>query len=94
MVATCRHIEDPRRRCFHPGRLWDAIHPVALHGSGGSDCSGAATQGGDGSAGSGGRKSEAVPPLPRCLRSKGYFRLAHEPQRRWLWSTAGEPHVC
>ena len=90
IVAACRHIADPRRRCFHPGRLWTAIHPAARPGSGSRDCSGAASQGEDDSTGSGSRKSEVVPPLPRCLRSKGFFRLAHEPRRRWQWSTAGE----
>lgn len=27
--------------------------------------------------------------LPQVLRSKGFFRLAHRPDVRWQWSTAG-----
>lgn len=55
----------------------------------GSASGGACHDGGDGS-----RMQEAAPTsLPACLRSKGFFRLAHHPQARWQWSTAGD-HKC
>ncbi len=67
---------------------------TAADGSGGSDGGGNGADGRQGDGAHGGvavwqQEAAEAAVLPQVLRSKGFFRLAHRPDVRWQWSTAG-----